>query len=102
LIEFGILVLKIKKKFNVFLLFRYYPPLEKGYPLPFNKRNFHLPQDDLYQVGLKLALWFWRRRFLNDPTPFLHFCDYLTFEKDLALSLTKPEFSSNKNNVYHV
>jgi hypothetical protein len=24
-------------------------------------------------------------RFLNDPTPFLHFCDYLPFEEDLAL-----------------
>jgi hypothetical protein len=22
--------------------------------------------------------------FLNEPTPFLHFCDYLPFEEDLA------------------
>jgi hypothetical protein len=25
----------------------------------------------LCQVWLKLALWFWRKRFLNDPIPFL-------------------------------
>jgi hypothetical protein len=30
-----------------------------------------------------------RRRFLNDPTPFLHFCDYLPLEEDLALYLNK-------------
>jgi hypothetical protein len=30
----------------------------------------------LCQVWLKLVHWFWRRKFLNDPTPFLHFCDY--------------------------
>jgi hypothetical protein len=26
---------------------------------------------------------------LNDPTPFLHFCNYLPFEEDLALNLNK-------------
>jgi hypothetical protein len=26
----------------------------------------------LFQICLKLAQWFWRR-FVNDPTPFLHF-----------------------------
>jgi hypothetical protein len=39
-----------------------------------------LPKDDFCQVWSKLAQWFWRRRFLNGPTPFLHFCDYLPFE----------------------
>jgi hypothetical protein len=39
-----------------------------------------------------LVQWFWRRRFLNDTTPFLHFCDYLPFEKDLALYLNKLKF----------
>jgi hypothetical protein len=46
-----------------------------------------------------LALWFWRRRFLNDPTPFLHFCYYLPFEDDLALYLNKLEFPSPKENL---
>jgi hypothetical protein len=47
LIEFGPLVLvkKIsKKKFSVFLLFRYYRPLEKGYPLHLNKLESPLPR----------------------------------------------------------
>jgi hypothetical protein len=30
---------------------------------------------------------FWPRRFLNEPTLFLHFCYYLHFEEDLALYL---------------
>jgi hypothetical protein len=30
-----------------------------------------------------------RKRFSNDPTPFLNFCDYLPFEEDLALNLNK-------------
>jgi hypothetical protein len=32
------------------------------------------------------------RRYLNDPTLFLHFCDYLPFEEDLALDLYNFEF----------
>jgi hypothetical protein len=27
-----------------------------------------------------MAQWFWRRTFLDDPTPFLHFCNYLPFK----------------------
>jgi hypothetical protein len=61
------------KIFSVLLLFRYYLPLEKGYPLRLNKLKSPTTKDDLRQVWLKLAQWFWRR-FLNDPTPFLHFC----------------------------
>jgi hypothetical protein len=54
------------------------------------------------QVWLKLAHWFWRRRFLNDPTPFLHFCDYLPFKEDLALYLYKLEFPLPKDKVNQV
>jgi hypothetical protein len=39
--------------FSVFLLFRYYLPLEKGNPLPLNKHESPSPKDDLYQVWLK-------------------------------------------------
>jgi hypothetical protein len=35
--------------------------LEKGDPLHLNKLETHLPKDDLCQVWLKLAEWFWRR-----------------------------------------
>jgi hypothetical protein len=63
LIEFGLLVLKKKifKNFQRFLLFRYYLPLERGYPLPLNKLETPSPKDDLCQVWLKLIQWFWRR-----------------------------------------
>jgi hypothetical protein len=61
LIEFGLLVLekKIFKFFSAFLLFRYYLPLEKGDPLHLNKLESPTPKDDLCQVWLKLAQWFW-------------------------------------------
>ena len=99
MIEFGLLVLE-KKFFN--LLYRYYLPLERGYPLGLNKLEFPSPKDDLCQVSLKLALWFWRGRFLNDTTLSLHFCDYLPFEEDVALYLNKLEFPSPKDNLYQV
>ena len=86
--------------FNLF--FRYYLPLERGYPLGLNKLAFPSPKNDLCQVSLKLAQWFWRGRFLNDPTLFLHFCDYLLFEEDLALYLNKLEFPLPKDNLYQV
>jgi hypothetical protein len=88
------------KKFSVFLLFHYYLPLDN--PLHLNKLESPPPKDDLCQVWLKLAQWFWRRRFLNDPNQFLHFCNYLPFEEDLALYLNKLEFTSHKDNVYQV
>jgi hypothetical protein len=47
--------------FSVFLLFCYYLLLERGNPLHLNKRKSNFPTDDLCQVWLKLALWFWRR-----------------------------------------
>jgi hypothetical protein len=36
--------------------------------------------------------------FKNDPIPFLHFCDYLPFEEDMALYLNKLEFPLSKDN----
>jgi hypothetical protein len=104
LIEFGLLVLekKILKIFSVSLLLYYYLPLERDNPLHLNKLESPFPKDDLWQVCLKLAQWFWRRTFLNDPTPFLHLCDCLPLEEDLALYLNKLEFPSPKDNVYQV
>jgi hypothetical protein len=90
------------KIFSVFLLFRNYFPLEKGYPLHLNKLASPPLNDDLWQVWLKLALWFWRRRFLNALTIFIHFIDYLSFEENLALYLNKLEFPSPKDNLYQV
>jgi hypothetical protein len=49
------------KMFSVFLLFCYYLPLEKGFPYCLNKHESPPPKDDLCQVWVKLAQWFWRR-----------------------------------------
>jgi hypothetical protein len=79
LIEFGQLVLekKIFKNFQCVFTLLLLSPLGEGLSPP--------SKDDLCQFWLKLAQWFWRIRFLNDLTPFSHFCDYLPFEEDLAL-----------------
>jgi hypothetical protein len=90
------------KKISAFSLFRYYLPLERCYPLSLNKLESPSPNDDLCEVWLKLAQWFLRIRFLNDPTPFLHFCDYLPFEEDLALYLNKLELPLPKDSLYLV
>jgi hypothetical protein len=91
-----------KKNFSVFLLFCDYLPLEKNNSLHLNNLESPPLKDDLCQVWLKLAQWFWRRRFLNDPTPFLHFCNYLPFEEDLALYFNNLEFPLPKDNLYQV
>jgi hypothetical protein len=40
--------------------------------------------------------------FLIDSTPLMHFCDYLTFEEDLALNLNNLEFHLPKDELYQV
>ena len=47
---------------NVFSLFRNYLPLEKNGALHLNKVESPSPKDGLCLVWLKLAQWFWRRR----------------------------------------
>jgi hypothetical protein len=42
------------------------------------------------------------KRILNDPTPFLHFCDYLQFEEDLTLYLNNLELSLHKDDLCQV
>ena len=70
---------------NVFLLFRYYLPLEKGGALHLNKGEFLSPNDALCQVWLKLALWFWRRRFLKFCQLFSLFLNYFPLEKGVGV-----------------
>jgi hypothetical protein len=103
LIDFGQLVLekKIFKKISVYF-YCFAIISQKGYPLSWNKFESPSPQDDLCQVWLKLAQWFWRKRFKNEPIPFLHICDYLPFEEDLAFYMNKLKFPSSKDNLYQV
>mgnify|MGYP003688723061 CR=1 FL=1 len=62
---------------NVFSLFRNYLPLEKGGAIHLNKPESPSPKDALCQVWLKLAQWFWRRRFVNFVNVFSLFRYYL-------------------------
>ena len=74
---------------NVFSLFLNYLPLEKGGTLHLKKLKSPLPKDALCQVWLKLAQWFWRRRFSNFVNVFSLFRNYLPLEKDTVLHLNK-------------
>jgi hypothetical protein len=83
LIYSGSMVLekKIFKWPHPIFAFLWYLPFEEDLALYLNNLEFPLPKDDLYQLWLKLACWFWRRRFKKKFSVFLLFCDYLPLEK---------------------
>ena len=74
---------------NVFSLFHYNLPLEKGMPLHLNKYESYSSKDALCQVWLKLSQWFWGRKFLNFINIFSLFCYYLPLEKSVVLHWCK-------------
>ena len=51
---------------------------------------------------VKLAQWFWRRRFLNFVNVFLLYHNYLPLEKGVALPLNKYESPSTKATLYQL
>ena len=65
--------------------------------LHLNKLESLSLQDALCQVWLKLAQWFWRRRFLNFVNLFSLFGSYLPIENGGAFHLNKLEFPSPKD-----
>ena len=90
LIEIGLLVLEMKIFFNINICkysFPYCGPSRPPGIMMLTILNLH------YTCIRKLSYeydLFWlcgsvEEDFLNEPTPFLHFCDYLPFEEDLAL-----------------
>ena len=82
LVEISSVVLE-KKIFtfvNVFSLFLNDLTLEKGGALHLKKLESPLPKDALCQVWLKLARWFWRRKFSNFDVLLL-LLNYLPLEK---------------------
>ena len=87
---------------NLFSLFRKYLPMKKDRALHLNKLESPSPKDALCQVWLKLAQWFWRRRFLNFVNVFSLFRNYLPLEKDRSLYLNKLEFPSPKDALSQV
>ena len=65
--------------------------------LDLNKLKSPSTKHELYQVWLKLAQWFGRRRFLyNFVNLFLLFYNYLHLDKGKALHLKKVEFTTPK------
>ena len=87
---------------NVFSLFRNYLPLGKGVILHLKKFESPLNNDALCQVWLRLAQWFWRRRFLNFVNIFLFFRNYIPLEKGGVLHLKKVESPSSKDVLCHL
>ena len=67
-----------------------YLPFEEDLALYLNNLEFPSPKNDLYQVWLKLARWFWRR-FLKIFSVFLLFRYFLPLEKDNPLHLKNLE-----------
>jgi hypothetical protein len=82
-----------------FLHFCDYLSFEKHLALDLYNFDFPLPKDDLYQVLLKLACWFWRRRFLKYFSKFLLFRYYLPLGKGVVLHLYNSESSLPKDDL---
>ena len=70
--------------------------------LHLNKLQFPSPKDALCQVWLKLAKWFWRRRFLNFVNVFSLFGNYLSLEKGGVLYLNNLESPSPEDALFQV
>ena len=104
MVKIGQVVLekKIFKFINAFSQFHNYLPLEKGVALHLNKLEFPSPNDALCQVWLKNVALFSRGRFLNFVNIFSLICNYLPFEKDMALQLDKIESPSPKDALCQV
>jgi hypothetical protein len=67
-----------------------------------NKSESPSPKDDLGQVWLKLAQWFWRRRFFCIFSVFLHFCYYLPLKVTNGHHMNKSESPSPKDDLGQV
>ena len=87
---------------NIFSLFHNYLPLEKVGTLHLNELESPSTKDALCHVWLKLAQWFWRRRFLNFGNVFSLFVNYLPLEKGEGLHLNKVESPSPINALCQV
>ena len=85
----------------IFTISQLFPPLRRTW-LFIDKLESPPPNDALCQVWLKLAQWFWRKRFLKVVNLFLLFPNYLPLEKDLALHLNILESPSPRDTLCQV
>ena len=78
--------------------------LEKGGALHLNKLESHTPKDALCQVWLKLAQWFWRRRFFEFRQCILTISLFIyhPLQKGGALHLNKLESHTPKDALCQV
>jgi hypothetical protein len=108
MIEIGLLVLeKIFKDFfpNINTYGNDFPncgPTQPPGTMICTNLNFHYIRKLLCKSELFWLCGSRSRRFLIDPTLFLHFCDYLPFEEDLALDLYNSKFRLPKGDLYQV
>ena len=103
-VEIGSVVLekKVFKFHQCISLFCNYLPLKRGRALHLNKLEFPSPKNAFWQVWLKLAQWFSRRRFLKVVNLFLLFPNYLPFGKGVAVHLNKLESPSPRDTLCQV
>ena len=59
---------------NAFLLFHFNLPWQKGMALYLNKLESNSPMDDLCQVWLEMAQWFWSK---TDIIPSINCCSFV-------------------------
>ena len=85
-----------------FYYFAIISTLRRARPFIWKKLKSSSPKDALCHVWLKMAQWFWRRRFFKVFNVFLLFPNYLPFEKGVALHLNKLESPSPKNALCQV
>jgi hypothetical protein len=82
-----------------FYIFHGYLLFDEDLALYLNNLEFPLLKNDLYQVWLKLAYWFWRR-FLKIFSVFSLFCYYLPLEKGIPLHLKKFFYPLSPTMIY--
>ena len=95
-----------RRRFSNFIsvcsLFCEHLPLENGGTLHLNNLKYPSPKEDLCQVWLKLAQWFWRRRFFKFVNVFSQFRKNLPLEKGGVLHFKKTESPTRKNALCQV
>jgi hypothetical protein len=99
-LNFSFSGLKIfEKKITPFWHFYNYLSFEEDLALYLNKVEFPSPKDNLYQVWVNLACWFWRRFFFLIFSVFLLFCYYLPLVRGNPLHLNKLESPPPKDDL---
>jgi hypothetical protein len=82
--------------------FSWLSPLWRGPGPLFEQFRISINKDDLYQVWLKLASCFWRKRFFKNFSVFLFFWYYLPLEKGNPLHLNNLESPLPKDDLCQV